>query len=93
MKKEYEFNQKKYILDKDDHSIFDYIMVKELFTDYFDDYDYILGDLSYNKLRLKGFCDKTNKKYNKTNNIKDLGNYINNYCAYNCKYFILKKVK
>ena len=93
MKKEYEFNNKKYILDKDDNGIFDYSIVKELFTDYFNDYDYILGDISYNKLRLKGFCDKNNKKCNKTNNIKDLNNYINNYCAFNCKYFLLKKIK
>ena len=31
------------------------------YTDYFEPYDYILGDWSYGKLRLKGFCDKKNK--------------------------------
>ena len=30
--------------------------VKEKFTDYFYDYDYILGDWSYGKLRLKGLA-------------------------------------
>ncbi len=93
MKKEYEFNNSKYVLDKDDYDIFDYTVVKELFTDYFNGYDYVLGDLSYNKLRLKGFCEKTNKKCNKTNSINDLDNYIDNYCAYNCKYFLLKRKK
>ena len=29
--------------------------VEHLFTEYFLDYDYILGDYAYNKLRLKGF--------------------------------------
>ena len=41
------------------------------YTDYFYDYDYILGDISYNKLRLKGFCDKKNKKFNKINDINN----------------------
>jgi len=93
MDKEYEFNGNKYIVEKDEHSVFDYNVVKELFTDYFDCFDYILGDISYNKLRLKGFCTKKNKRYNKTNNIDDLDNYINNYCAFNSKWFLLKKIK
>ena len=28
------------------------------FTDYFYDYDYIVGDIAYNTLRLKGFYKK-----------------------------------
>ena len=93
MKKEYLFNDKTYFIEKDETGCFDYDLVKELFTDYFNDYDYVFGDFAYNKLRLKGFCDKTNKKCNKTNNIKDLDNYIKNYCAFNAKWFLLKKTK
>ena len=33
-----------------------------LFTEYFYEYDYIVGDYAYNKLRLKGFYDDINKK-------------------------------
>ena len=40
---------------------------KEKYTDYFYDYDYIVGDIAYNKLRLKGFYDAKNKKVNKIN--------------------------
>lgn len=93
MKQEYEFNNNKYIIEKDEYKIFDYETVKELFTDYFDCFDYVLGDIAYNKLRLKGFCEPKNKRFNKTNNIKDLDNYIDNYCAYNSKWFLLKKIK
>ena len=66
---------------------------KEKYTDYFDEFDYILGDYSYNKLRLKGFCEKNNKRWNKINdyNIKNI--YLKEQCAYECKYFVLKKVK
>ena len=60
---------------------------------YFDDYDYIVGDWAYDKLRLKGFCDKNNKLFRKINDISMLEQYIQNDCAYDCKYFVLKKLK
>lgn len=61
------------------------------YTDYFKDYDYILGDWAYNKLRLKGFCDKNNKLFNEINDYKNIDKYIKDNCAYDCKYFIIKK--
>ena len=60
-------------------------------TDYFYDYDYIVGDIAYGKLRLKGFYDAKNKKVNKINNFKNLNTYLKNNCATDCKYFIIKK--
>ena len=62
------------------------------YTDYFYDYDYIVGDIAYGKLRLKGFYDEKNKKVNKINNFKNVDNYLKKYCANDCKYFILKKM-
>lgn len=67
--------------------------IKEKYTDYFEPYDYIIGDWSYGKLRLKGFCDKTNKICNRSNDIKFKEDYIKDLCAYECRYFVLKKVK
>lgn len=92
MQKEYEFNDKKYIIEKGDKDLFDYELVKSLVTDYFIDYDYILIDEAYNKIRLKGFCNSKNKIYKKNNDIKSLENYINNYCAYKCRWILLKKI-
>ena len=60
-------------------------------TDYFNNFDYIVGDWSYSKLRLKGFYESNNKNVKDINNINNLDNYLNNYCAYGCKYFVLKK--
>lgn len=88
----YKFNYN-YKLDKDYKNGFDYDLVKEYFTDYFDDYDYVVGDYAYGKLRLKGFCNKDNKKYKKINDMASIDDYINNQCAYGCRYFVLKKVK
>ena len=62
-------------------------------TDYFMPYDYIIGDWAYGKLRLKGFCDKSNKIYKKENDIKRKESYLKDSCAYGCKYFVLKKLK
>lgn len=66
--------------------------LKEKITDYFDNFDYIFGDFSYDKVRLKGYNDSTNKKANKINNIKGLEDYKKNYCSYGAKTFLLKKV-
>lgn len=64
--------------------------VLNLVTDYFLDFDYIVGDYSYNKLRLKGFCNKENKRFNKINDYANLESYIKENCAYDCGYFVLK---
>ena len=85
-------NDKQYELIKDERSAFDLDTVKEHFTDYFEIYDYVVGDWAYGKLRLKGFYDKDNKKATKINSYENIKDYIENYCAYGCKYFIIKKI-
>ena len=62
-----------------------------LCTDYFYDYDYIVGDWAYGKLRLKGFYEKNNKKCKPINNFDMADEYIKNNCAFDCKYFIAKR--
>lgn len=86
-------NNNKYELITNKKEAFDYDYFMEMCTDYFYDYDYIVGDIAYSKLRLKGFYDSDNKKVKKINDIKYLEDYLTNYCAFDCKYFVLKKVK
>ena len=87
--KKYEINGNLYELEKDEKNVFDLEEVKSYMTEYFNDFDYVFGDYAYDKLRLKGFKDKGNK----VNDIKYLDDYIENYCAYGAKYFLLKKIK
>ncbi len=87
----YIINDKEYELIENYKDGFDLEETKKYMTDYFDNYDYILGDWSYGKLRLKGFCNKQNKNFSKINDYETKDNYIKEYCAYDCKYFILKK--
>lgn len=89
--KEYMFNNINYILEKDKDNIFDYDEIKDRITDYFNDFDYILGDCSYNKIRLKGFNNSNNKNVKDINNIKNIETYLKNYCSFGCKWFLLKK--
>ncbi len=86
-------NNIKYEVIEDNKDAIDNDLLQEKITDYFDDYDYILGDWAYGKLRLKGFNDKNNKKYKSLNDIKNVQKYIKDNCAYGCRYFILKKIE
>lgn len=61
-------------------------------TDYFDSFDYILGDYAYGKVRLKGFNEKENKNFKEINDYAKIGEYIEKNCAYDCRYFILKRL-
>ncbi len=83
---------KEYELIKDEREGFDLEELKNKYTEYFYNYDYIVGDWAYGKLRLKGFYDSSNKNSNKINDYKNVDSYIKNNCAYNCKHFIVKKV-
>ncbi len=82
-----------YELIKDSNKIFNNDEFMDKVTDYFEPFDYIFGDYSYDKLRLKGYYDSDNKNATKVNDIKTLDDYIENYCAYGAKWFLLKKIK
>ena len=86
-------NDKEYEVVENYNDAIDVELLQEKITDYFDGFDYIVGDWAYGKLRLKGFYDKTNKFVKNFNNIDNVDDYIENSCAYGCKHFILEKVK
>ena len=54
----------------------------------FDRYPYIVGDISSNILRLKGFDD--NPKSNSF--FKNIDKYIEDSCAFGCPYFVLSRI-
>jgi len=92
--KRIELNGNNYELIKEYKNGFEVDAVKEKLneTDYFDNYDYIFGDWAYGKLRLKGLYDKKNPKNNNSNSYELIEEYIKKYCAYECRYFIIKKI-
>ena len=52
-----------------------------------------MGDFAYDKVRLKGYYNSDNKMAKKINDIKYLDDYIENYCSYGARIFLLKKIK
>ena len=88
-----EINGTKYQIIKNEGDCINQDELIEKFTDYFSPYDYIFGDYAYEKVRLKGYYETTNKKANKINDIKSLDDYITNYCSFGAKHFLIKKIK
>ena len=85
-------NNKEYEVIKDEKDAIDVELLNDKITDYYDGFDYIVGDYAYGKVRLKGFNDKTNKFFKPINDIKNLDKYISESCAYGCKWFCIKKI-
>lgn len=86
-------NNIEYEVIRNDKECIDVKDLEDKITDYFDSYDYIMGDFSYDKVRLKGYYDSSNKKVKQINDIKYLDDYIKNYCSYGARIFLLKKLK
>ena len=91
--KEIKLDEKKYLILENKNECLNLEELQEKYTDYFYDFDYILGDYAYNKLRLKGFCQKNNPRFNQINDINTKDNYLKELCAYYCNYFLIKKDK
>lgn len=88
-----EINGKNYEILRNDKECINIEELKEKITDYFYEFDYIFGDYSYDKVRLKGFLESNNKNVKRINDIKYLEDYIENYCSFGSRVFLLKKLK
>lgn len=86
-------NDRKYQVLKNYKDAINIENLSEMLTDYFDPFDYIVGDIAYGKLRLKGFNSKTNKNFKNYNDVDKVEDYIKNHCAYGCKWFMISEVK
>lgn len=88
---QYKFNNNYYVLIQDDEC-FNFSDMKDYITDYFEKFDYIFGDFSADKVRLKGFYNSDCKNVKKYNDIQYLSIYKREYCNYGAKTFLLEKV-
>lgn len=89
--KEITINNINYEIIENNGDAIDIDLLAEKITDYFDGYDYIVGDWAYSKLRLKGFYDSKNKNCKKFNDIANIKDYLDNKCAYGCRWFSIKR--
>ncbi len=85
-------NEKKYQVIKNVGNAIDCEELAKIITDYFDDFDYIVGDIAYGKIRLKGFNSKTNKNFKDYNDVDKVEDYIRDNCAYGCRWFMISEI-
>ena len=84
-------NDQTYLVMREERDAIDLEELEKGLTDYFLDFDYVVGDWAYGRLRLKGFNSKTNPRFKEMNDIDKVDDYLRNFCAYGCRYFIFGK--
>ncbi|MGM9988664.1 MAG: YutD family protein [Bacillaceae bacterium] len=72
---------------------FDEEAFKARYSDILNKYDYIVGDWSYDQLRLKGFYEDSNSRATFETKISSFEEYLYEFCSFGCRYFVLKKTK
>src|SRR5699024_8939045 len=68
-------------------------MMEERFTDYLFKYDYIVGDIAYEKLRLRGFFEDSRKSVPIDMKISNLEDYLIEYCNFGAQYFVFERIE
>lgn len=84
-----EINGQAFTLEVDEGGALKEDELAQRYMPMFDQYDYIVGDWSYEQLRLRGFYEDHIPNTYIDQRISYLNDYINEFCAYGCKYFVL----
>ena len=64
----------------------------EKYSEVLNKYDYIVGDIGYENLRMSGFYRDNKPKVERDKKFSAIGDYISEYCNFGCAYFILQKL-
>ncbi|MCU5745932.1 YutD family protein [Staphylococcus sp. SQ8-PEA] len=71
---------------------FDEEQFGQRYSEILDKYDFIVGDIGYEQLRLKGFYKDMNKKVDMSKRFSTIQDYLLEYCNFGCPYFILRRL-
>lgn len=71
---------------------FDLEQLENRYSNYLLKYDYIVGDIAYQKLRLRGFFENYRKGVPIDMKIANLEDYLVEYCSFGSPYFVLERV-
>lgn len=83
---------KSYKIKENYREALDLELLEERYSDLLDKYDFIVGDMSYGKLRLRGFYEDSNRKAPIDMRISSLEDYLLEYCSFGCAYFVLENL-
>lgn len=67
-------------------------LLEQRYSDIFEKYDYMVGDISRDQLRLRGFYEDDNDSVPIDMKISSLEDYLAEYCSFGCPYFVLKRL-
>lgn len=84
-------DQRQYRLVENYREAFDIEKMNERYSDVLNRYDYIVGDIGFEQLRLKGFFSETQKRMPVEQRISSLQDYLYEYCNFGCAYFVLER--
>ena len=62
------------------------------YSEILDKYDYVVGDIGYEQLRLKGFYKDANKKVDMSKRFSTIQDYLLEYCNFGCPYLVLRRI-
>lgn len=88
-----QIKEDKYKIKTNYRDALDLELLEERYSELLEKYDYIVGDMSYGKLRLRGFYHDTNKKAPIDMKISHLDDYLLEYCSFGCAYFVLESLE
>ncbi|KKK34095.1 hypothetical protein WN59_10925 [Salinicoccus sediminis] len=71
---------------------FDEEQFRDKYSEVLNKYDYIVGDIGYEKLRLAGFFRDDKAKADRDKKFSAVQDYLYEYCNFGCAYFVLRKV-
>lgn len=64
---------------------------KNRYQEYFEKFDFIVGDWGFEQLRLRGFYQLNQRRVPIDQTIGFLDDYLKEYCNFGCRYFVLAK--
>lgn len=88
-----QIKEDKYQIKTNYRDALDLELLEERYSDLLEKYDYIVGDMSYGKLRLRGFYHDSNKKAPIDMKFSHLDDYLLEYCSFGCAYFVLESLE
>ena len=71
---------------------FDEEQFRDKYSEVLNKYDYIVGDIGYEKLRMAGFFRDDKAKADRDKKFSAVQDYLYEYCNFGCAYFVLRKV-
>ncbi|MBF0780057.1 YutD family protein [Granulicatella sp. 19428wC4_WM01] len=86
-------DKREYELVIDYRNAFQVDAFQDRYTKLLQKYHYIVGDWGHEQLRLKGFYQEKTKNVDPLTKINTLEDYLKEYCAFGCAYFVLKSVE